>query len=88
MNVVDDGDEKFAGAMQQESFLDEQAFAVMVAALELLPTRTAQGGGNETLVSLRRHPGYPRRERRGGYHKKATTRPIFDSLKSCPTDFQ
>jgi hypothetical protein len=35
VGVVDDGDEHFAGAMDFEGFLDEQAFAAMVAALEL-----------------------------------------------------
>jgi hypothetical protein len=35
VSVIDDGDEHLAGAMEAEGFLDEQAFAVMVAALEL-----------------------------------------------------
>ena len=35
VGVVNDGDEHFAGAVDAEGFLDQQAFAVMVAALEL-----------------------------------------------------
>jgi hypothetical protein len=35
MSIVDDGNEHFAGAMDFESFLDEESFAVMVMALEL-----------------------------------------------------
>ena len=35
VGVVDDGHEHFAGAMDAEGFLDQQAFAVVVAALEL-----------------------------------------------------
>ena len=35
MGVVNDGDEHLAGAMDAEGLLDQQAFAVMVVALEL-----------------------------------------------------
>ena len=35
VGVVNDGHEHFAGAMEAEGFLDQQAFAVVVAALEL-----------------------------------------------------
>ena len=35
VGVVDDGHEHFAGAVDAEGFLDQQAFAVVVAALEL-----------------------------------------------------
>ena len=35
VGVVNDGHEHFAGAVDAEGFLDQQAFAVMVAALEL-----------------------------------------------------
>ena len=42
VGVVNDGDEHFAGAMDAEGLLDQQAFAVMVAALELDLERLAE----------------------------------------------
>ncbi len=35
MSVVDDGDEQFVGSMDLEGFLDQEAFAAMVVAIEL-----------------------------------------------------
>ena len=35
MGVINDGDQHFAGAVEAEGLLDQEAFAVMVAALEL-----------------------------------------------------
>ncbi len=61
MGVVNDGREHFAGAMDAEGLLDQQAFAVMIAALELdlalvfrfLELASALTAPSRPLVSLR-----------------------------------
>ena len=42
VGVVDDGHQHFAGAVEAEGFLDQQAFAVMVVAFELDLERLAE----------------------------------------------
>jgi hypothetical protein len=59
VGVVDEGDERFAGAMEFESFLDQEAFATVVTPLELdlegqsgHPVKMSLSPPRQTLRSL------------------------------------
>ena len=56
MGVVNDGHEHLAGTMDAEGFVDEQAFAAMIVALELDLERLAEDA-QRVVISVQRAVG-------------------------------